>query len=557
MLPAIIAALLCAATPAVAQDSSVLRIGMTQYPSTLHPLYDAMVAKSLVLGATLRPMTAYTPEWQPSCIVCTELPSYANGRAKKITLPDGKAGIAARYTIRDDLMWDDGTPLTSDDVIMAYDVGRHPQGGVSNHTFYAEDIHSIEKIDAKNFVITFAKEACEFASIDDITPLPAHLERKVFEQDPATYQNRSLYVTAPTTKGLWMGPYRIASIDSGSALTLEKNPHWHTTTPAFERISFRVIENTGAMASSLLAGQIDYIAGELGLPLDQAIGFEKRLPAGAFTVTYKPSLTYEHIDLPSDKAPWNDIRLRAALMHAMDREKISARIFDGRQPVAAGNINPLDTVYSDDVTHYPHDPARAAALLDAAGWRMGDDGLRRNDKDEVLRITLMTTAGNLSREVVQQVIQSDWRKAGIDATIKNQPPRVLFGDTLRLRNFDGGVIYAWMSSPRNIPKTTLHSSMIPTAENGHAGQNYVAYNNPETDKIIDDLSVVCESTANTALWNTLQQNYTRDLPALPLFYRADAFIVPVWLEGVTPSGHMHPSTLWIENWRIRARKDTP
>ena len=536
--------------------ADILRIGMTQYPSTLHPLYDAMVAKSLVLGTALRPMTAYTPDWQPSCILCTELPSYANGRAKKVKLPNGKTGIAAHYTLKD-ISWGDGTPLTVDDVVLTYDVGRHPQAGVSNHTFYAEDIAGIEKIDSKNFIITFTKEACSFASIDDVTPLPAHLERVIFEEDPATYQNRSLYVTTPITKGLWTGPYRIARIDSGSALILARNEHWHGATPAFNQLSFRVIENTSAMASSLLAGQIDYIAGELGLPLDQALGFEKRLPEGKFTVTYKPGLTYEHIDLPTDKPPFNDIRLRQALMHAMNRDVINEKIFAGRQPVANANISPLDTIYNDKTATYAYDPTRAAELLDDAGWTLGKDGLRRNDKGEVLRLTLSTTAGNLSREVVQQVIQSDWRKAGIDVVIKNQPPRVLFGETLRKRFFDGGVIYAWMASPRNIPKTTMHSSMIPTAENGYAGQNHIAYNNKEADQVIDDLSVVCGESKNRALWNTLQDIYARDLPALPLFFRAEGFFIPTWLEGVTPTGHMHPSTLWIENWRITNNKEHP
>ncbi len=543
------------AAPQQGDPRKNLRIGMTQYPSTLHPLYDAMLAKSLVLGATLRPMTAYTPDWQPACILCTELPSYANGRAEKITLPNGKTGIRARYTLKDDLFWADGTPVTSDDVLLAYDVGRHPQAGVSNHTFYAEDIVGIDKLDTKNFAITFARQTCEFASIDDVTPLPAHLERDVFEKDPATYQNRSLYVTAPTTKGLWMGPYRVAGVESGTALQLARNDNWHGTPPAFDHLTFRVIENTSAMASSLLAGQIDYIAGELGLPLDQAIGFEKRLPAGQFSVTYKPGLTYEHIDLPTDKPPFNDIRLRQALMFAMNRDIISQKIYDGRQPVANANISPLDTVYNPDVKTYPYDPARAAALFDDAGWHMGRDGLRRNDKGEVLRLTLSTTAGNLSREVVQQVIQSDWRKAGVDVVIKNQPPRVLFGETLRKRLFDGGVMYAWMASPRNIPKTTLHSSMIPTADNGYAGQNSIAYNSTDADKTIDDLSVVCDAKANRALWNHLQDLYARDLPALPLFFRAEGYFIPSWLSGITPTGHMHPSTLRVEYWRITPDKE--
>lgn len=543
-----VSSLLLATSPAAARET--LRMGITQYPSTLHPLFEAMVAKSLVLGTSLRAITTQGPDWQLQCTLCTELPSFANGRAQKIALPDGKTGIAATYTLKDDLFWGDGTPVTTTDVLFAYDVGRHPEGGVSNQTFFAEDIARIERLDDKNFTVIFAKEACEFAALSDFYPLPAHLERDIFESDPKTYQNRSLYVTKPTTPGLWFGPYRVTATESGAALTLRRNSHWRGTTPAFTQVHIRVIENTGAMASSLLAGQIDYIAGELGLPLDQALGLAKRLPPGRFNVTYKPGLTYEHIDLPFDKPPFNDKRLRQALMYAMNRDAINEYIFAGQQPVAASNISPLDTVFTTAVTPYPHDPARAGALLDDAGWRMGADGLRRNDAGEVLRLTLSTTAGNASRELVQQVLQSDWHKIGIDVIIRNQPPRVLFGDTLSKRRFDGGIIYAWMSSPRNIPKTTLHSTMIPTADNNFAGQNYPGYANPVADRIIDDLSVVCTPAENQALWHDLQRLYAEDLPALPLFYRADAFFIPVWLTGVTPTGHMHPSTLWIENWRV-------
>lgn len=538
--------MLAAATPAHAGD---LRMGMTQYPSTLHPLFDAMVAKSIVTGATLRPVTAYDADWQAVCLLCTELPSYANGRAEKVKLPDGKTGIRARYTLKDGLFWGDGTPLSTKDILFAYDVGRHPQAGVSNSSFYAEDIAGIEAIDDRNFVITFAKEACEFASIADFYPLPAHLERDVFAKDPASYQSRTLYVTSPATAGLWMGPYKVAAVDSSARLQLDRNSYWQGAAPAFDHVEFRTIENTGAMASNLLSGQIDYIAGELGLPLDQAIGFEKRLPQGAYAVAYKQGLTYEHIDLPLDRPPFDDIRLRKALLLALDRDAINRHVFAGRQPPAASNINPLDTVFSDTTPQYPHDPARAAALLDAAGWTLGRDGLRRNDKGVVLRVTLSTTAGNTGRELIQQIIQSDWRRAGIDTVIKNEPPRVLFGETLSKRRMQGGVIYAWMSSPRNIPKTTLHSTMIPSEKNNFAGQNYPGYADAAMDEIIDDMQVVCDDKKNMALWARLQEKYAAELPALPLYYRAEAFFIPVWLQGVTPTGHMHPSTLWIENWR--------
>ena len=429
--------LLFLATPADADEHKSLTIGMTQYPSTLHPNFDEMVAKSVVLGTAVRPITAHDAKWLPICVLCTELPSYENGKAKKEKTKDGKNGIAATYTLKPDVFWGDGTPVTTKDILLGYDVGRHPQSGVGNGDFFAKDIANISVEDDKTFTIHFAKEMCEFAHIGDFYALPEHLERKVFEEDPANYKNKTKYNTDQTNAGLYWGPYVISKVESGSAITIEKNKYWKGKDPAFDKVVFRTIENSASLTANLLSGEIDYIAGELGLSLDQAIAFEKRLPEGKFNVLYKPSLTFEHIDLNLDLAPFNDVRVRKALMHGMDRDTINNVIFSGKQPVAASDINPLDTIYTDDVEKYAFDVEKSDKLLNDAGWKKRDDGLRYNDKGEKLTILLSTTAGNKTRETILQAIQADWKKIGITVVIENEPARVLFGDTMRERKFKG------------------------------------------------------------------------------------------------------------------------
>jgi peptide/nickel transport system substrate-binding protein len=503
------------------------------------------------MGGAIRPITMNTAEWKSACMLCTELPTYENGRAKKETRKDGKKGIAATYTLKDDLFWGDGTPVTTKDVIFAWEVGKHPKSGVGNGEFFTKDVTGIDAVDDKTFTIHFLKEKCDFAPIGGYYPLPEHLERKIFEQDPETYKNRTLYNTDPANPGLWFGPYRITKVETGASLKIEKNPVWKGKAPYFDSVTFRTIDNSAALTANLLSGDIDYIAGELGIMLDEAISFEKRLKSakpGKFEVIYKQGLTYEHIDLPLDKPPFNNLSLRKALLHAIDRAAISNQIFGGKQEEAVSNVNPLDTVYTAEVTKYTHDVKQAGALLDEAGWTLKGDGFRYNAQGEKLRISLATTAGNRTRETIAQAIQSDLKKAGIDMAIDLQPARVLFGDTMRERKFTGGVMYAWMSSPQSIPKTTLYSKMIPAKENNWAGQNYPAYSSEKMDKLIDDLDTVCAPAENMALWHELQRLYADDLPALPLYYRADSFFMPAWLKGVTPTGHLHPSTLWIENW---------
>ena len=274
----------------------------------------------------------------------------------------------------------------------------------------------------------------------------------------------------------------------GSHIRFERNPEWWGREPYFERIVVRTIENTVALEANLLSETVDFIAGELGLPIDQAIAFEER-HGDRFVVEYKPGLIYEHLTPSFDNPILHDPRVRRALLTGLDREAISERLFGGRQPVAATNVNPLDWIHSGATRKYSHDPAAAAALLDEAGWTPGDDGIRRNGAGEPLRLELMTTAGDRTRELVEQVIQSQWRALGVDVRIRNEPPRVFFGDTVARRKFTGFAMFAWISSPEGSPRGVLHSEEIPRPENGWSGNNVAGYMNPEADRLTDAIEV--------------------------------------------------------------------
>src|SRR5690606_35862708 len=176
-------------------------------------------------------------------------------------------------------------------------------------------------------------------------------------------------------------------------------------------------------------------------------------------------------------------------------------------------------------------------------------GVRRNAAGEPLRVTLMSTAGNRNRELVEQVLQAQWKAIGVEAVIENQPARVFFGQTVTQRRFPGLALFAWLSAPENVPRTTLHCDQIPTAENGWGGQNVMGYCNPEMDRLIDAIEVELDREERERLWAELQQLYAETLPGPPLYWRAEHYILPTWLEGVRPSGHQGTTTLWVEDWR--------
>ena len=175
---------------------------------------------------------------------------------------------------------------------------------------------------------------------------------------------------------------------------------------------------------------------------------------------FKPGLVFEHIDLNLDRPALADRRVRQALLLGLDREAISRSLFGGRQPVADSFVNPLDAGYTADMPRYRHDPAEAAKLLEEAGWRRKAAASAATPRASRCPLELMTTAGNRTRELVEQVLQSQWRKIGVEIRIKNEPARVLFGETMPHRRFDLAM-YAWISAPENVPRSTLHSERDP------------------------------------------------------------------------------------------------
>jgi len=539
-------ALLMGVSPAAARDT--LTIGINQFPATLHPSFESQLAKSYILGMTRRLLTTHDPDWQQICLMCLELPSLEKGTARLITTESGKEGIAVTYELPAEAVWGDGTPMTTEDIVFSWEVGRNEPTGVGNLELYRR-IEKVEILSDKRFSFHVNKRTCDYEGADDFQILPAHIERAVFEADKAGYSKRTLYDGDPANPGLWFGPYRVTEVEPGAYVVLERNEKWWGKPPAFDRIVVTAIENTAALTANLLSGDIDYIAGELGPTLDQALAFERR-HGDRFDFVYKPGLVYEHIDMMLNNPILKDLRVRRALIHAIDREVINQRLFDGRQPVAHANINPQDAVHNPDVRRYAYDPDAAAALLDEAGWTPGPDGIRQNADGAPLRLEIMTTAGNKTREAAQQVLQSNWKQVGVDVRIRNQPARVLFGETISQRKYTGMTMYAWLTFPENIPRSTLHSEEIPTEANGFSGQNYPGYRSAEMDKVIDDLEVVCEPEANQNLWNRAQALYADDLPVIPLYYRSTPYIFPKWLKGVRPTGHGRPSSLWVEEWTV-------
>jgi peptide/nickel transport system substrate-binding protein len=535
-----------------------LTIGITQEFEDLNPIVMSMLATTYLYRMVNRTLVALdeNTEWQAQLAV--EIPTMENGLARFIR-EDGVDKIEADWQIRQAATWGDGVPVTCHDLQFSWEVALSDFVSVTGIEIYRQ----VEKIridpnDPKRCTFVYREPKFFFnRDVFQFYAVPEHVERPVFEQfgnQPQGYEQNSLYTRDPTNPGLYHGPYRIVDIQLGSHVVFERNPTFYGEPANIERIITVLIPNTGTLEANLRSGTIDMVS-VLGMTFDQALAFADRVEADGlpFDVNFKPSLVYEHIDLNLDNPFLQDVNVRRALVHAIDREGLTDALFGGRQPPALHNIAPIDPWYTEDpnqIVTYRHSRRLANRLLEEAGWQMRADGFRYNATGERFRLRLMTTAGNQVRETAQVYLQDQWRSIGIDVRIQNEPARVFFGQTTRRRQFDGAAMYAWISSPESSPRTTLHSTEIPTEANNFSGQNQPGWVNHRVDQLIESLEVEFDPERRLEFIHEILWHYTNEVPVIPLYYRSDVSVTPANLTGYAIPGHQVPESNHIERWRL-------
>ena len=537
-----------AAAPARAKDDLV--IGISEFPASLHPAIDALLIKNYVLGLAVRSITFGDASGQIVCLLCTEVPSLANGLVKLTDEPGGGKGMEVTIKLLPDLKWGDGQPVTARDVAFTLRVGRDPNAGFSNAYPWSR-ADSARVVDDHTVVLHLPKTLNSYAQWDQI--LPEHIEGPIYERAhaPGDYINTTAYNHDPTNPGLWDGPYLITKYDVGSQIVLEPNPNWPGVPitggrkAGFKHVVMRYIGDTAALQANLLSGDIDL---DNNLTLDQVLELRRREP-DRFNYTFSPSLTYAHIDLQKDNPILQDVRVRRALLMAIDRQTLNAKLFGNMDLLANSFVSPKNPHFDQDIPAVPYDPAAARKLLADAGWTPGPDGVCRNAAGDRLSLEFLSAAGFRINELEMAVMQSGWRQICIETNLRFEPSRTLFGTTTKHRAYTGMVLYTWTSNVGESPRLTLGSDQIPTAENNYGGANFLAFSNQQFDADLVTADTDLDPAHQTAAWNDMQRLYAEKLPALPLFITAIPQALPKWLEGFGPSGTGQPFTQEAEEWR--------
>jgi peptide/nickel transport system substrate-binding protein len=539
------AAAICVPAVAQAANADRLVIGQLQFVPNTHPLIQVNNTKLFLLGFVQRPITAFDPKGQSVCVLCATKPTLENGLAKVVDLPGGKKGMRVTLKLRPDVKWGDGTPVSSKDIAFTWKMASEGGVGFSNYNAWTR-ANKVDIVDAKTVTLHLPEVDSGYDSWDQV--LPAHLEEPIYKKHKTAdeYTKQSVYNREPTNPGLWNGAYTVKSMQLGAQVTLAANPHWPEK-PQISTIVLSYRSSAPALVQNLLSGDIDALpVTPGGISFSQMLTLRKD-HANRFGFPIQAGFNLERIAFQLKNPLLADVRVRKAIAHAIDREAISARLFEKLQPVAVSILAPTSANFSDAVPRYTYSLERAKALMSESGWKPGADGICTNAAGQRMAFELVTTAGNQTRLQIAQVIQNQLKAACMDITVKQAPIGVFNGEEMRKRQFNGLSLSSIQFPPSASPAVLLGSANIPNEQNGFTGNNFSGYTNPAMDQILNEVEASLEPARAKATWAKVQQLAMEELPILPMYFYASSWVVPKDMRGLDVARFDQP-TNWAEQW---------
>ena len=420
-----------------------LVIGMQQEPEILNEAVNSMVAVVYVCNLVFSKFVKHNDRMELVPDLITEIPTLENGGISHDHL-------TYTYHLRDDARWYDGRSVTSADVEFSYRVMMHPDINVETRQGW-DVISRVETPDSFTVVFHLREIYANFVGdcFYDESVLPKHLLENHLGSG---FQGLSFH-----RKPVGSGPFMVDEWTSGSHIKLIKNADYYGRGPYLDEIIIKFVPEGNALVLQLEMGEIN---GVDNAP-NTLLGVLDRLPG--VTVHRNPALFNEHLDLNCENPILSDRRVRMALAIAVDRDELSGKIYEGVWLPAYCDELPNSPYYSDygrGVNMF--DPARSEELLREAGWVDRDgDGIRERE-GRPLELSITTTTGNLNRERTEVLLQEQYRRIGVDLTIRNFHPTVMFashdeGGILKNGRFDIA-LYAFLAPPDPSTKEGSYSA---------------------------------------------------------------------------------------------------
>jgi peptide/nickel transport system substrate-binding protein len=250
-------------------------------------------------------------------------------------------------------------------------------------------------------------------------------------------------------------------------------------------------------------------------------------------------------------SPWfQDIRVRQALLHAINRDEIKETLSRGLIDVTHIPMVPAHPSYAKALaaaTKYDFNPQRARGLLQEAGWIPGADGVLVNQRGERFSFEFRAATGT-DTEQLQAPVADNWSTIGLESHINNMSQRTL--DTEEFRNRWPGVQMVTVFSDPGNWDDRFNSRFIPTEGNRWTGQNTGRWANPEVDATLGELSraEILQPSRLEDLYVRFAQLFSHDLPQLPIRYTVESTTYRTGLAKIYPK--YGGASVYTRTWNI-------
>jgi peptide/nickel transport system substrate-binding protein len=514
----------------VAQSPAELRVALTQEPGTLNPVVGTLAVETDITQFLFDGLTRYDEHGNQVPDLAERVPTLANG------------GIAAdgrsiTYHLVHNARWHDGVPVTSADVAFTFAALRNPNNNVS----VSDPYNTIERVETPDpYTVRIVLKRPWAPAIDGFSDrvggaiVPAHLLRSL----------ANLNQLDVATAAIGSGPYKLVAWHRGSDMVFEANRDYFRGVPKIAWVVVRFLADDNTMMIALRTHELD-MADRLNISTYVNLGqIPGMLPAA------NAQSFWEHLTFNTQRAPLDDRNVRLALCYGFDVHELFAKVAHGIGVLGPAGQNPSTVWYNRKLAYYPFDPKRAAALLEAAGWKRGTDGIRVKGGNR-LSLILGFPAGNITREQTGVILQQRWQAIGVETVIKTFPPSTFFAPAAAGGPYYGGKIDVALAAfvnavpdPNGVNINTIDS--IPPH-----GNNLSFYKNTE----LTDLELQAASTPvfakRKALYDRIQELVVHELPYYTLRWAEITDMRSANLEGVRPP--IVNSTFWnIADWRFRS-----
>ena len=517
VLGALLLAALSAAAlwPQAASAEGVLRIARHQDSTTLDPIMTIQNADIWVMnnmnGLLVR--------------VNREATDVEPDLAERWEISDD--GTVYTFHLREGLKFSDGSPLTAKDAKFSLERLRDQEGSVMASMFSI--VKSIETPDDRTVVITLNQPSAPFlASL-------AMFSAAVLPEKAVTAAGEE-FGNNPVGAGAFM----LEEWRRGEVIRLKKNPnYWEAGRVKLDGVEWYFIPNDNTRVLKLQAGEVDAI---VFIPFNRVNELSGNPD---LQVHLDPSTREDHILINHAHKPLDDVRVRQALLHAVDRKAILDNIMEGSAGPARGVLAPGVFGYKDMQLDklYPFDRAKARALLAQAGWKPGADGIMAKGAQR-LSLSWLAARGRYPKDgEITEAIQAMFKEVGVEARVQLLEWAAVFqqvrANPLNHHMFTLG----WVTSNADADYSLFalfHSKQVPPT-----GWNTSRYANARIDTLVEQARRSLNQTEREKLYGEVQDILAREMVWIPVYTTKEIIASRASVKGFA----VHPVEYNLALWK--------